>query len=120
MTLRMQLKSRRSERETPHGRNSKRPSPRTTQGKSSANVYLINFTCRWVIFDLEWNEDDGRKVSKIVFMLFSPDENHDNTEKFIVACNKDQLKAKIPETNRDWQVNSWDDIVKENIVKTFQ
>ena len=62
---------------------------------------------------------DGRNVSKLVFIMYSPDDNQDNAEKFVVACNKDLLKSKIPETNRDWQVNRWDDLVEDTIIKTF-
>ena len=71
------------------------------------------------MYDLEWVADDGRQVSKIVFVMYSPDENNDNAEKFVVACNKDQLKQKIPESNLDWQVNRWDDLLEESIKKKF-
>ena len=51
--------------------------------------------------------------------MYSPDDNQDNAEKFVIACNKDQLKAKVSEVNRDWQVNRWDDLVEETIIKQF-
>jgi len=70
--------------------------------------------------DLEWKADDGRNVSKLIFIMYSPDDNQDNAEKFVIACNKDQLKAKIPETNRDWQVNRWDDLDEKTIIKQFE
>lgn len=50
---------------------------------------------------MEWNEADGRKVSKILFIMYGPDENEDNAEKFVVACNKDMLKTKVAEVNLD-------------------
>jgi hypothetical protein len=84
------------------------------------DFFLTLYPYRWVIYDLEWNEEDGRKVSKLIFILYSPDDNADNTSKFLVACNKDQLKAKIPDTNRDWQVNSWDELDQAQVIKTFQ
>ena len=46
------------------------------------------------MYDVEF-EDGDRKVSKIVFFMYSPDDNKDNQEKFLVACNKDALKSKI-------------------------
>ena len=97
------------------GSSSRSPCPRTTPGKYA---YLFD-PFRWIVYDLEYKEDDGRKVSKLVLILYSPDENNDNAEKFVVACNKDQLKSKIPETNRDWQINKWDDLVEENLIKQF-
>ena len=74
---------------------------------------------RWAVYDLEWVESDGRKCSKIVFIMYSPDENDDNAEKFVIACNKDRLKSKIPEVNLTYQVNRWDDLIEENIIKKF-
>lgn len=57
---------------------------------------------RWIVYDLEYTEADGRKVSKILYIMYSPDDNQDNTEKFVVACNKDQVKSKMSEVNRDF------------------
>ena len=54
------------------------------------------------MYDLEWKAKDGRQVSKLIFIMYSPDENQNNGEKFVIACNKDQVKQKIPDTNRDW------------------
>ena len=74
---------------------------------------------RWIVYDLEYQEADGRKVSKICYIMYSPDDNVDNTEKFVVACNKDQVKSKVSEVNRDFQINRWDDLVEENFIKAF-
>ena len=63
---------------------------------------------------------DGRNVSKLIFIMYSPDDNSDNAEKFVVACNKDLIKSKIPETNRDWQVNRFDDLDFDTITKQFE
>ena len=70
---------------------------------------------RWVAYDFEY-QDDGRKVSKIVFMLYSPDDNADNAERFVISCNKDLVKSKLPGCNLDMQVNKWDDLLEENII----
>mmetsp|Transcript_42039 Transcript_42039/g.64413 ORF Transcript_42039/g.64413 Transcript_42039/m.64413 type:complete len:137 (-) Transcript_42039:356-766(-) len=74
---------------------------------------------RWAVYDLEFTEDDGRKVAKIIFVMYSPDDNTDNTEKFTIACNKDLVKSKVSEVNMDWQVNRWDDLDFEAIKKKF-
>jgi hypothetical protein len=71
------------------------------------------------VYDLEWKEADGRQVSKILFLVYSPDDNTNNAEKFLVACNKEQLKSKISETNRDFQVNRWDDLGTEKWISSF-
>ena len=30
---------------------------------------------RWVVYDLEWQAEFGRKVSKVIFIAYSPDSN---------------------------------------------
>jgi len=72
-----------------------------------------------VVYDLEYQEPDGRKVSKLCFIMYSPDDNTDNAEKFVVACNKDIVKAKVNEVNRDFQINRWDDLNEEDFIKAF-
>ena len=52
--------------------------------------------------------------------MYSPDDNADNTEKFVVACNKDQVKSKFqPQANRDFQINRWDDLIEAEFIKAF-
>ena len=51
------------------------------------------------MYDLEWKAKDGRNASKILFIVYSPDSNTNNAEKFVVAANKDALKSKISEVN---------------------
>jgi hypothetical protein len=51
--------------------------------------------------------------------MYSPDDNKDNTEKFVVACNKDAVKSKISEVNRDFQINRWDDLNEAEFIKAF-
>ena len=54
---------------------------------------------------------DVLKLSELV--------NSDNTEKFVVACNKDAVKSKMPEVNRDFQINRWDDLKEDVFIKAF-
>ena len=71
------------------------------------------------MYDLEWQSPEGIKKSKLVFIMYSPDDNADNAEKFVTACNKDRVKSKMSEVNLDWQVNRWDDLVEENLISKF-
>jgi len=52
--------------------------------------------------------------------MYSPDDNQDNAEKFVIACNKDMVKSKVSEINLDWQVNRWDDLIEEKIIAKFE
>jgi len=51
--------------------------------------------------------------------MYSPDDNADNSEKFVVACNKDAVKSKVSEVNRDFQVNRWEDLDADEWQKKF-
>lgn len=65
---------------------------------------------RWAVYEVEFTEDDGRKVSKLCFVMFCPDDTLNKQENFIVACNKDQMKQKVSEVNYTFQINKWDDL----------
>ena len=82
-------------------------------------IVIVLLYFRWVVYDLEYQEADGRKVSKLCYIMYSPDDNADNTEKFVVACNKDQVKSKVSEVNRDFQINRWDDLIEAEFIKAF-
>ena len=101
------------------GLNFKKQFQKTTQGKIFHLFFNFCLIFRWIVYDLEFQEADGRKCSKLCYFLYSPDDNADNTEKFVVACNKDQVKSKISEVNRDFQVNRWDDLKEEDFIKAF-
>ena len=119
MTTRLPLKSSALESVITLGHNFKRPFQKTTQGKTFQLFFYFCCFFRWIVYDLEFQESDGRKCSKLCYFLYSPDDNADNTEKFVVACNKDQVKSKISEVNRDFQVNRWDDLKEEDFIKAF-
>jgi hypothetical protein len=104
-----------AETEAPTGTSSRRACPRTTQGKFISFAYKN----RWAVYDLEWKSKEGRNISKLVFIMYSPDDNQDNAEKFVIACNKDLVKSKVSEINLDWQVNRWDDLLEEKIIAKF-
>ena len=78
-----------------------------------------NTVIRWVIYDLEFTEG-SRKVSKICFIIYSPDSNTNNEEKFAIAAQKEAIKTKVSEVNRDFQVNQWKDMTEETLVSSFQ
>jgi len=58
---------------------------------------------------MEW-EEDKRKISKTVLVSYSPDDNGNATEKFVIPNSLGALKAKMDKINLDKQINSWDDI----------
>ena len=75
---------------------------------------------RWIFYDLEWKEDDGRKVSKLVLVGYSPDANPDATSKFVIPNSLGAIKTKCPEINLDKTINNHDDFTDENIRSWFK
>ena len=73
---------------------------------------------RWIIYDCEF-QDGSRKVSKICFVIYSPDNNPVNEEKFAIAAQKEAIKSKVSECNRDFQVNRWEDMTEEYFTSSF-
>ena len=56
---------------------SKRPLIQLLQGKfyyPSFNVFYY----RWCVYELEWDAEDGRKMSKVVLIAFAPDNAANN------------------------------------------
>jgi cofilin len=73
---------------------------------------------RYVFYDLEW-EDGSRKVSKMCFILYSPDSNTNTEEKMAYASLKSDVTSKLSGCNRDFQVNRWEDLAADNMIKEF-
>ena len=72
-------------------------------GKLILFQYFIFNKFRWCVIDLEWEADDGRKVSKVCLIAFAPDNAASNQDKFLVAANKSTLMQKLkPNANRDF------------------
>lgn len=73
---------------------------------------------KWMVYELEWDAADGSKRSKVFLIAFAPDDTPDKQGKFIVPSNKSVLQNKM-KTNRDVQINNWDDLKPENFTKYF-
>jgi len=59
------------------------------QGKFKTAFSIFIFPIfRWCVVELEWDAEDGRKVSKVCLIAFAPDDCVSNQEKFLVAANK--------------------------------
>ena len=72
------------------------------------------------MYDLEWKDTDGRKISKICLIGYSPDDNTDPTSKFVIPNSLGAIKTKIPEINLDKTINSYDDLEPDVIKGWFK
>ena len=76
-------------KDPPIWKNSRQISQKTKEGRSAIiSFYQLIFifdvskshlilVFRWIVYDAEWKEDDGRKVGKILLIAYSPDANPD-------------------------------------------
>lgn len=95
---------------------SRRPCPRTRAGKYSC---ISNSDHRYAIFELEYQANDGRIESKILFLMYAPDII-DTKEKFVIATTKDAVKKKLQPFNKEIQVNDWADLDAEAFIRYFK
>ena len=74
---------------------------------------------RFAVFDLEWTTEEGRKDSKIVFVLYCPDEA-DSRRKFTYTASKDAFKRAVQPNHKEAQVNDWADLEEERFINYFR
>lgn len=65
---------------------------------------------RYGVFDLEFEADDGRPVSKMVFVTYVPDTCKKIAVKFPYANSKDIIKSKCSPVAKEIQVNDRADL----------
>ncbi len=74
---------------------------------------------RYAIFDLEYSTADGRKESKLVFVMYSPDLCTKGTLRFVYAQNKDAIKAKMSPVHKELQINDAADLNEAEWINDF-
>ena len=74
---------------------------------------------RFIIYNLTWNTDDGRKMSKIVFIMWSPDSCSDVKAKMLFASLKDSFRATCNPINKEYQINDILDLKDEELISEF-
>ncbi|KAJ6585260.1 actin depolymerizing factor, partial [Mycena capillaripes] len=55
---------------------------------------LPEFECRWAIYDLEFEKEDGGKRNKIIFVSWAPDDAKIKA-KMVFASSKDALRRSL-------------------------
>ncbi len=76
------------------------------------------FIFRYAVYDYEYQTDDGRETSKLVFFHFVPDICPPS-KKMIYASTKDSIKAKLDGVSKDFQVNDYDDLSMDLLRSNF-
>ena len=74
---------------------------------------------RWAVYDLEFKTDDGRAESKLVFLMYAPDNAKDKKDCFVYANSKEQVQAKMSPINKTLQINDHADINEKSFIEEF-
>mmetsp|Transcript_16807 Transcript_16807/g.19237 ORF Transcript_16807/g.19237 Transcript_16807/m.19237 type:complete len:138 (+) Transcript_16807:28-441(+) len=69
---------------------------------------------RYGVFDYAFKTDDGRDVSKIIFIYWSPDDGP-SRPKMIYAITKEDFKKKLVGIAKDLQANSLADVEQKAV-----
>ena len=75
---------------------------------------------RYAVYDLEYKTTDGRNESKLVFIMYSPDNCTQGQLRFIYAQNKDPIKAKVSPVHKEMQINDPADLNEAEWIADFQ
>ena len=68
---------------------------------------------------MQWKTDDGRDVSKICFIMWSPDTCSSTKEKMLYASLKDSFRASVEPINKEFQINDMLDMKDEEFIDGF-
>jgi len=74
---------------------------------------------RYAVVDFEYATDDGRPQSKLVFVLWSPD-NGPVKQKMVYAASKDNLKRKLVGVAKELQANDPSEVLREEVMKLLK
>ena len=74
---------------------------------------------RFIIYNLAWTANDGRKISKIVFIMWSPDSCSSIKDKMLYASLKDSFRATCEPINKEYQINDMLDLKDEELIREF-
>jgi len=74
---------------------------------------------RYAVLDFEYTTDDGRPQSKLIFVLWSPD-NSNVKLKMVYAASKDNLKRKLVGCAKELQANDFDDMDLAEVTKMMK
>eukprot|EP00919_Chromeraceae_sp_WS-2016_P075339 GHVR01178233.1.p1 GENE.GHVR01178233.1~~GHVR01178233.1.p1 ORF type:complete len:150 (+),score=32.65 GHVR01178233.1:37-450(+) len=73
--------------------------------------------CRFAVVDFPFNLPDGRKQSKLVFFLWSPDNGATVKDKMLYSSAKAAIKERLSGTAREVQANDLEGLEEQAILK---
>lgn len=73
---------------------------------------------RWAVYDLEYKAD-GRQISKLIFVFYSPDNCKDSSARFKYAQGKESVMKKMTPTHKEFQICDHADLNEAEIIDQF-
>lgn len=73
----------------------------------------------YIVYNLTWTTDDSRKMDKILFINFVPDECSNMALKFSYANYKEAVKSKVNPINKELQINDSADLSEASWIEDF-
>lgn len=74
---------------------------------------------RYAVYDLEFKTNDGRMESKVVFVMYSPDNCANGQSRFVYAQSKDGIKQKLNPVHKELQINDPSDLNEAEFISEF-
>jgi len=74
---------------------------------------------RYAAVDFQYSTDDGRPQSKLIFVLWSPDNSH-VTKKMVYAASKDNIKRKLVGCTKELQANDASEVDVAEVTKLMR
>ena len=74
---------------------------------------------RFIIYNLQWTKDDGRKLSKLIFIMFVPDACKKLPLKFQYANLKESFKSACQPINKEFQINDHLELEENEWISSF-
>ena len=90
----------------------------TTSSEASWESFtsaLPQNSCRYVVYDFDFKSDDGRDMSKILFIVWAPDSAKIK-EKMLITSSKDAVKKKLVGIGKEVQATDASEVDKQAIL----
>jgi len=73
---------------------------------------------RYAVYDLEIQKSDGRKESKLLFIMYSPD-SYGGPLRIVYTTHKGAVKSKMSPVHKELQINDHADLKESDFLGEF-
>lgn len=77
---------------------------------------LPGVECRWAVYDLEFEKEEGGKRNKLVFVSWSPD-NAKIKDKMVSASSRDAIRRSLVGIAVEIQATEYSEVARETVLE---